>query len=38
MCQITINVFFQSLKLVFSLIGDVLVYFVFNINVTIFSF
>lgn len=38
MCQFTRNVFFQSFKLVFSLIGNVFICFVFNINVTIFFF
>lgn len=36
MCEFTVNVFCQSLKFIFSLIGNVFMYFVFNIDVFIF--
>lgn len=36
MCQFTVNVFFKSLKLVFSLSGNAFMYFVFNVDVSIF--
>lgn len=36
MCEFTVNVFCQSLKFIFSLIGNVFMYFVFNIYVFIF--
>lgn len=37
-CQFTMKVFFESFKLVFSLVGKVFMCFVFNVNVPFFFF